>query len=113
MEAETVRVGAITRHELGGLHPRPTLTFENECRAAVEPALDFLERELGGRTWLLGEEFSAADVMMGFTLIVLTKDLLGFSELVINRGFSVGTVGLIAFYEIGSSWPWRRGYRAQ
>jgi glutathione S-transferase len=28
----------------------------------------YLERELDGKTYLLGDEFSAADVMMGFTL---------------------------------------------
>src|SRR5262245_54351832 len=31
-------------------------------------ALDFLERALAGKTYLLGSEFSAADIMMGFTL---------------------------------------------
>jgi glutathione S-transferase len=30
---------------------------------------DFLERELGEKRFLLGEEFSAADIMMGFTLL--------------------------------------------
>ena len=40
-----------------------------DARERAASGLDFLERELGGRTWLLGEEFSAADVMMGFTLI--------------------------------------------
>lgn len=29
---------------------------------------DFLEREIGQNAYLLGGEFSAADIMMGFTL---------------------------------------------
>lgn len=36
----------------------------------------------------------------GLTALVLTKDLLGFSDLVINRGFGAGAVATIAFYEI-------------
>jgi len=31
--------------------------------------LDFLEYELGRKTYLLGVDFSAADIMMGFTLV--------------------------------------------
>jgi LPS export ABC transporter permease LptG len=37
--------------------------------------------------------------LLGLTVVVLTKDLLGFSDLVINRGLGVGAVALIAFYE--------------
>jgi LPS export ABC transporter permease LptG len=37
--------------------------------------------------------------LIGLTLAVLTQDLIGFSELVINRGLGAGEVGLIAFYE--------------
>ena len=40
-----------------------------DARERAASGLDFLERELGDRTWLLGDEFSAADVMMGFTLV--------------------------------------------
>ena len=36
----------------------------------------------------------------GLTALVLTKDLLGFSDLVINRGFGATVVATIAFYEI-------------
>jgi LPS export ABC transporter permease LptG len=35
--------------------------------------------------------------LLGLTTVVLTKELLGFSILVINRGLDVGTVALIAF----------------
>ena len=38
--------------------------------------------------------------LVGLTLLILTKDLLSFSDLVINRGFGVAVVGLIAFYEL-------------
>ena len=37
---------------------------------------------------------------LGLTLLILTKDLLSFSDLVINRGFGIGAVSLIALYEI-------------
>jgi LPS export ABC transporter permease LptG len=37
--------------------------------------------------------------LLGLTTVVLTKELLGFSILVINRGVGVGTVSLIAFYK--------------
>lgn len=39
-------------------------------------------------------------VLIGFTTLILTKDLLSFSDFVINRGFGVSVVALIAFYEI-------------
>ena len=39
-----------------------------DARARAAAAFVFLERELGQKAWLLGDEFSAADVMMGFTL---------------------------------------------
>lgn len=31
--------------------------------------LEFLEQHFGAGPWLLGEYFSAADIMMGFTLL--------------------------------------------
>jgi lipopolysaccharide export system permease protein len=37
--------------------------------------------------------------LIGLTVVVLTKDLLGFSDLIINRGLGVGAVALIAFYK--------------
>jgi glutathione S-transferase len=40
-----------------------------DTRERAAAGLDVLERELGPGPWLLGEEFSAADVMMGFTLL--------------------------------------------
>ena len=44
-----------------------TLIADSRARAAS--GLEFLERQLGAKAWLLGDAFSAADVMMGFTLV--------------------------------------------
>jgi lipopolysaccharide export system permease protein len=38
--------------------------------------------------------------LVGLTLLILAKDVLSFSDFVINRGFGVAVVSLIAFYEI-------------
>lgn len=38
--------------------------------------------------------------LVGLTVLVLTKDLLSFSDLVLNRGFGASTVVSIAFYEV-------------
>src|SRR5215471_13619884 len=38
------------------------------ARERAETALEVVERALSGKTYLLGADFSAADVMMGFTL---------------------------------------------
>ena len=40
-----------------------------DARARAAMGLDFLERALEGKTYLLGDDFSAADIMMGFTLV--------------------------------------------
>jgi glutathione S-transferase len=39
-----------------------------DARARAQAGFSFLERGLGGNAYLTGAEFSAADVMMGFTL---------------------------------------------
>jgi glutathione S-transferase len=46
----------------------PDLVEDARRRAAT--GLEFLERALGQRSYLLGDGFTAADVMMGFTLVV-------------------------------------------
>lgn len=38
--------------------------------------------------------------LAGLSALVLTKDMLGFSDLVINRGIGLSAVGAIAFYEL-------------
>jgi glutathione S-transferase len=43
-----------------------TLIADSRARAAS--GIEFVERQLGRKAWLLGDEFSAADIMMGFTL---------------------------------------------
>ncbi|MEE8311961.1 MAG: glutathione S-transferase family protein, partial [Candidatus Binatia bacterium] len=49
-----------------------------DARARAEVGFDFLQRELGQRTYLIGDEFTAADVMMGFTLAAAAVvDVLG------------------------------------
>jgi glutathione S-transferase len=51
-----------------------------DARERAAAGFEYLERELGARTYLLGDDFSAADIMMGFTLVaaqqlgVLTAD---------------------------------------
>lgn len=44
-------------------------TLIDDARARAAMGFDFLERALGDRPYLLGDDFSAADVMMGFTLM--------------------------------------------
>lgn len=39
-----------------------------DARERAASSFDFLERGLAGKTYLVGEAFSAADIMMGFTL---------------------------------------------
>lgn len=40
-----------------------------DARARAAMGLEFLEREIGESTHLVGDEFTAADIMMGFTLV--------------------------------------------
>ena len=44
-------------------------TIIRDARARAATGFDFLHSQLGQKRYLLGDEFSAADVMMGFTLI--------------------------------------------
>jgi glutathione S-transferase len=41
-----------------------------DARDRARAALDFLEQALAGKTYLLGDDFSGADIMVGFTLAV-------------------------------------------
>jgi glutathione S-transferase len=38
-------------------------------RARAASGFEFVEQQLGGKAWLLGDVFTAADIMMGFTLV--------------------------------------------
>ncbi len=40
-----------------------------DARARAATGFEFLEREIGQGPYLLGDQFSAADIMMGFTLV--------------------------------------------
>jgi glutathione S-transferase len=40
-----------------------------DARARAAAGLDFLESQIGQNAYLVGDEFSAADIMMGFTLV--------------------------------------------
>lgn len=44
-------------------------TLIADARGRAKQGLVFLEQALGERAYLLGDEFSAADIMMGFTLV--------------------------------------------
>jgi lipopolysaccharide export system permease protein len=60
-------------------------------------------RRLGStlRWYVIRELFFPTSLSLaGLTALVLTKDLLGFSDLVINRGFGASVVAWIALYEI-------------
>jgi glutathione S-transferase len=61
-------VGVIVWHTLyeGNADRFPEVMASARARAG--DAMDFVGRRLEGRPYLLGDEFSAADIMMGFTL---------------------------------------------
>jgi glutathione S-transferase len=63
-------LGIIVWHTLfkGDADQIPGVVADARERAAA--TLDVVERALTGKTYLLGTDFSAADVMMGFTLAV-------------------------------------------
>ncbi|HIF63977.1 MAG TPA: glutathione S-transferase family protein [Deltaproteobacteria bacterium] len=43
--------------------------LQESTRARAEAGVQFVENELSSRQYLLGDDFSAADVMMGFSLV--------------------------------------------
>jgi glutathione S-transferase len=60
-----------------------------DARSRARATLGVVERHLTGREYLLGAEFSAADVMMGFTLVAAR--VLGVLD--------AGTVNLTAYLQ--------------
>jgi glutathione S-transferase len=48
-----------------GILGRPA---RSRIQAMIDTHLDYLERELAGRDWFVGDELSAADIMMSFPL---------------------------------------------
>ncbi|MGH2901220.1 MAG: glutathione S-transferase family protein [Solirubrobacteraceae bacterium] len=55
----------LTRYRDDGAHHAELLANARERAAA---GFEFLQRELGTKAWILGDEFSAADIALGFTL---------------------------------------------
>lgn len=69
----------------------------------MRPLPSFSQRRLGQPLgfYIVAELFAPTLwALFGLTALVLTKDLLGFSDLVINRGLGPAAVGWIAFYEL-------------
>ena len=63
----------------------------------------FSQRRLGQPLgfYIIAELFAPTLwALFGLTALVLTKDVLGFSDLVINRGLGLAAVSWIAFYEL-------------
>lgn len=48
-------------------------TLIGDARSRARQSFEHLERELGSGPYLLGESFSAADIMMGFTLVAASQ----------------------------------------
>ncbi|MEZ5552354.1 MAG: glutathione S-transferase family protein [Pseudomonadales bacterium] len=59
-----------------------------DARQRARTAFELLERQLADRAWILGEHFSAADIMLGFTL--LAARLLGIVQVDSELGRYVG-----------------------
>jgi glutathione S-transferase len=49
-------------------NPAEQASLLPDARARALTGLQFLEDNLAGKQWILGDEFSAADIMLGFTL---------------------------------------------
>ena len=63
-------IGVIVWHTLFERNADRFREFIESARGRARDALNFIDRRLDGRDHLLGAEFSAADIMMGFTLFV-------------------------------------------
>jgi lipopolysaccharide export LptBFGC system permease protein LptF len=66
------------------------------------PAIASDHRRPGGtlyRYMMREMVFPTAFALGGMTLVVLTADVLGYTDLIINRGLGAGLVGWIAFYQ--------------
>ncbi len=63
-------LGEIAMHTLFKPEPERIPAVVADARVRAGSALDVVEQALAGREYLLGAEFSGADVMMGYTLQV-------------------------------------------
>jgi lipopolysaccharide export system permease protein len=80
------------------------MTTASPPSAIQEKTSDILRTGRIGTTlrWYIIRELIRPTViaLAGLSALVLTKDMLGFSDLVINRGFGLSAVATIAFYEL-------------
>ncbi|MGH7804706.1 MAG: glutathione S-transferase family protein, partial [Candidatus Binatia bacterium] len=61
-------IGDIVRHSFFKPEEERIPAVVEDGRERAISTLAVLDRTLAGKTWLLGDDFSAADVMMGYTL---------------------------------------------
>jgi glutathione S-transferase len=66
----TAPLGDIAQHSFFRPEAERIPAMVDDGRRRYTAALDVLESELAGRQYLLGDEFSAADVMMGYALML-------------------------------------------
>jgi glutathione S-transferase len=66
-------VGEIVRHTLFKPEPERIPAVVEDARARLTKTLEVLEEDLGPREYLLASGFSAADVMMGVSLLIARR----------------------------------------
>jgi len=66
-------LGEIVRHTLFKPEAERIQAVVEDARARAEATLDVVERHFAGKEYLLGPDFSGADVMMGFTLLAAKR----------------------------------------
>jgi glutathione S-transferase len=66
-------VGEIVRHTLFKPEPERIPAVVEDARARLNRTLEVLEEDLGDREYLLASGFSAADVMMGVSLLIARR----------------------------------------
>jgi glutathione S-transferase len=77
-EASLARhMGDIVRHRFGLPEPERNLAFLEEARRRFRDALTVVDRALEGRKYMLGEAFTAADIMIAYGIVMgrITKEL--------------------------------------
>ena len=105
--------GSLTQDTLELLKQRPSDSVERMTTSLTnKPPPSAVQKKEGptlragrlGTTlrWYIVRELIRPTViaLVGLSALVLTKDMLGFSDLVINRGFGLSTIATIAFYEL-------------
>ncbi len=72
-ESVTMPLGDIVRHTIFKPEAERIPAVVEDARARAAAGFSVVERALDGKPYLLGDEFSAADVMMGVTLLVARR----------------------------------------